>query len=101
SIGYLKLSEYECHINDLLFNDSYIKLKHTKACVIIYPDSNWDTLFMFDNHGAFADDALLVSQMNMGNGTKMSLLHNSIKPDGSPHIMIYIDDKGVVRPKGI
>ncbi|CAG8508737.1 20531_t:CDS:2, partial [Racocetra persica] len=42
SIRYLKLSEYEYHINDLLPNDSHIKLKYTKAYVIIYPGLNRD-----------------------------------------------------------
>ncbi|CAG8485078.1 5056_t:CDS:2 [Cetraspora pellucida] len=104
SIERLKLSEYERRINDLLPDDSHLKLKHTKTCVIIYPGSNWDALFMFDNrsnHGAFANNALMVSQMNMSDGTKMPLLHNNTKPDGSIHVMTYIDDKDVVRPKDI
>ncbi|CAG8742459.1 16846_t:CDS:2, partial [Racocetra persica] len=33
--------------------------------------------------------------------TKMLLLHNDIKPDGSPYVMTYIDDKDVVKPKRI
>ncbi|CAG8512942.1 4101_t:CDS:2, partial [Racocetra persica] len=100
SIGCLKLSEYERCVNDLLPDDSHIKLKHTKACIIIYPGSNQNAQFIFDNssnHSVFAKDALLVSQMNMGDGTKMPLLHNSIKPDGSLHIMTYIDDKEIIE----
>ncbi|CAG8550824.1 9778_t:CDS:2 [Cetraspora pellucida] len=37
----------------------------------------------------------------MADGTKMSLLHNGTKPDGSIYVMTYIDDKGVMRPKEI
>ncbi|CAG8719141.1 33845_t:CDS:2 [Racocetra persica] len=128
SIGRLKLSGYERYINGLLPDDSDLKLKHTEACVIIYPGSNRDgwwtcndlinqlteraipiferthpnkiALFMFDNssnHGAFADDALLVSRINMGDGTKMPLLRDGTKPDGSTHVMTYIDDKGLIK----
>ncbi|CAG8758742.1 9837_t:CDS:2, partial [Dentiscutata erythropus] len=52
------------------------------------------TLFMFDNssnHGSFAEDTLLVSQMGMGDGTKKPLLRNGVKPDGTEHIMTYVD----------
>ncbi|CAG8761877.1 20341_t:CDS:1, partial [Racocetra persica] len=61
-------------------------------------------LFMFDNssnYGSFAKDALLVSQMGMKNGTQKPLLHDYTMPDGSKHIMTYIDNANVKRPKGI
>ncbi|CAG8742274.1 332_t:CDS:2 [Cetraspora pellucida] len=35
----------------------------------------------------------------MSGDTKMPLLRNGTKPDGSIHVMTYIDDKNVVRPK--
>ncbi|CAG8614184.1 6496_t:CDS:2 [Cetraspora pellucida] len=85
SIGCLKLSEHDHHINSLLPDDSCLKLKHTKACITIYPGSNQDALFMFDNssnHSAFANNALLVLRINIKDGTKMPLLHNGIKLDG-------------------
>ncbi|CAG8479888.1 21061_t:CDS:2 [Cetraspora pellucida] len=114
SIGCLKLSEYECTINNLL--SDYMCLKYTKACITIHPDVNrdgwWTTdnlveqiaLFMFDhssNYSSFAEDALLVTQMGMRNGTKKPLLRNCVKPDVTEHIMTYVDNNGVVRPKGI
>jgi hypothetical protein len=61
-------------------------------------------LFMFDNssnHNAFADDALLVSRINMKDGGKQPLLRNGIMPDGSPHIMTFMDTDGIIKPKGI
>ncbi|CAG8830738.1 8401_t:CDS:2, partial [Racocetra persica] len=61
-------------------------------------------LFMFDNssnYDSFAEDALLVSQIGMKDGTKKLLLHDNTMPDGSKHIMIYIDNANVKRPKGI
>ncbi|CAG8500799.1 16122_t:CDS:2, partial [Racocetra persica] len=102
SIRCLKLSDYKIGINDLL-PDSMC-LKYIKAGVAIYLDINHDALFMFDNssnHGSFAEDALLVSQMGMKDGTKKLLLRDSTMPDGSKHIMIYIDNANVKRPKGI
>ncbi|CAG8511608.1 16605_t:CDS:2 [Racocetra persica] len=59
---------------------------------------------MFDNssnYGSFAKDALLVSQMGMKDSTKKLLLHDDTMPDGSKHIIIYIDNANVKRPKGI
>ncbi|CAG8841161.1 2324_t:CDS:2, partial [Racocetra persica] len=61
-------------------------------------------LFMFDNssnHGSFAEDALLVLQIGIKDGTKKPLLRDSTMPDGSKHIMTYIDNANVKRPKGI
>ncbi len=61
-------------------------------------------LFMFDNssnHNAYANDALVVSRMNLKDGGKQSLLHNGKMPDGSPHIMTFIDADGITKPKGI
>ena len=59
---------------------------------------------MFDNscnHNAFADDALVVSRMNMKDGRKQSLLCDGKMPDGSPHIMTFTDVDDTVKPKGI
>ncbi|CAG8794636.1 9975_t:CDS:1, partial [Cetraspora pellucida] len=59
---------------------------------------------MFDNssnHKKFADNALLVSQIGMSDGTKKPLLRDGIKPDGSQHIMTYVDANGTIKPKGI
>ncbi|CAG8573952.1 26168_t:CDS:2, partial [Racocetra persica] len=61
-------------------------------------------LFMFDNssnYGSFADDALLVLQIDMKDGTKKLLLRDDIMPDSSKHIMTYINNANVKRPKGI
>ncbi|CAG8829930.1 10167_t:CDS:2, partial [Cetraspora pellucida] len=61
-------------------------------------------LFMFDNssnHSSFAEDALLVSQMGMKDSTKKPLLRDGTMPDGSKHIMTYIDNANIKRPKGI
>jgi hypothetical protein len=61
-------------------------------------------LFMFDNscnHNAFADDALVVSRMNMKDGGKQPLLRNGKMSDGSPHVMTFVDIDDVVKPKGI
>ncbi|CAG8505496.1 4897_t:CDS:2 [Racocetra persica] len=72
-----KLSDYEIGINDLLPDSMH--LKYTEAGVTIYPGLNRDTLFMFDNssnHGLFAEDALLVLQIDMKDGTKKPLLHD-------------------------
>ncbi|CAG8630666.1 13096_t:CDS:1, partial [Racocetra persica] len=59
---------------------------------------------MFDNssnYSLFAEDALLVSQMGMKDGTKKPLLCDDTMPDGSKHIMTYIDNANVKRPKEI
>ncbi|CAG8786095.1 28425_t:CDS:2, partial [Racocetra persica] len=37
----------------------------------------------------------------MRNGTKKLLLRDSKKPDGSEHIIIYIDSNGIIRSKEI
>ena len=59
---------------------------------------------MFDNscnHNAFADDALVVSRMNMKDGGKQPLLRNGQMPDSSSHSMTFVDSDGVTKPKGI
>ncbi|CAG8845099.1 34464_t:CDS:2, partial [Racocetra persica] len=102
SIGRLKLSDYEIGINDLLSDSMH--LKYTKAGIAIYPSINRDALFIFDNssnYGLFAEDALLVSQIGMKDGTKKLLLHDDTMSDSSKHIMIYIDNADVKRSKGI
>ncbi|CAG8495960.1 28077_t:CDS:2 [Racocetra persica] len=61
-------------------------------------------LFMFDNssnYSSFAEDALLVSQIGMKDGTKKLLHNNNTMSDSSKHIIIYIDNANVKRPKGI
>ena len=62
------------------------------------------TLFMFDNscnHNAFADDILVVSRMNIKDGGKQPLLCNDRMPDGSPHVIIFMDVDSIVKPKSI
>jgi hypothetical protein len=61
-------------------------------------------LFMFDNscnHNAYAEDALVVSRMNLKDGGKQPLLRNGKMPDGSPHNLTFVDVDGVTKPKGI
>src|SRR2546421_2224379 len=61
-------------------------------------------LFMFDNscnHTAYTEDALVVSRMNLKDGGKQPLLRNGKMPDGSPHIMTFIDADSITKPKGI
>ncbi|CAG8474429.1 7366_t:CDS:2 [Racocetra persica] len=102
SIGRLKLSNYEIGINNLLPDSMH--LKYTKAGIAIYSGINRDALFMFDNssnYGLFAEDALLVSQMDIKDGTKKLLLYDDTMSDGSKHIMIYIDNANVKRSKRI
>ncbi|CAG8790085.1 4541_t:CDS:1, partial [Cetraspora pellucida] len=53
------------------------------------------------NYKKFADNALLVLQINMSNGTKKPLLHNDIKSDGSQHIMTYVNANDTIKPKEI
>ncbi|CAG8761167.1 22541_t:CDS:1, partial [Cetraspora pellucida] len=77
-----------------------------KYAILIFEQTHSDkiALFMFDNssnHGSFAKDALLVSQMGMGDSTKKLLLHNDVKPDNTKHIMTYVDMNSEIRPKGI
>jgi hypothetical protein len=47
-------------------------------------------LFIFDNssnHNAMAEDALIVSRMNLKDGGRQPLLRNGKMPDGTPHIL--------------
>jgi len=130
SIGRLRLSEEDCSTNDLLpdgeqlvytdacitmypgtnrdgwwKNEDVVKQVKERAIPIFertHPGKV--ALFMFDNscnHNAFADDALVVSRMNMKDGGKQPLLRDGKMPDGSPHIMTFTDVDGVVKPKGI
>ncbi|CAG8836145.1 20011_t:CDS:2, partial [Gigaspora margarita] len=115
TIGQLCLSQEEKEAKDSLPNSE--RLLYTNAYVIVYPEVSERAipifkrmnpekvaLFMFDNscnHNAFAEDALLVSQMNMKDRGKRPLLHDSRMPDGSNHIMIFVDQDNKVKPKGI
>ncbi|CAG8806572.1 5875_t:CDS:2, partial [Racocetra persica] len=107
SIRRLKLSDYEIGINGLLPDSMHLKYTEAVECAIpIFERThpNKIALFMFDNssnHGSFAEDALLVSQIGMKDGTKKPLLRDGTMPDGSKHIMTYIDNANVKRPKGI
>ena len=59
---------------------------------------------MFDNscnHNVFAEDALMVSRINIKDSGKQLLLRNGKMPDGSPHIMTFTDVDSVVKSKGI
>jgi len=59
---------------------------------------------MFDNscnYNAFADNALIVSRMNIKNGEKQPLLRNSIMLDSLPHSMIFTDVNSIIKPKSI
>jgi hypothetical protein len=130
SIGRLRLSEEDRSTNDLLpdgerliyteacitmypdtnrdgwwTNQDVIKQVKERAIPIFertHPGKV--ALFMFDNscnHNAFADDALVVSRMNMKDGGKQPLLRNGKMSDGSPHVMTFVDIDDVVKPKGI
>ncbi|CAG8790214.1 32521_t:CDS:2, partial [Racocetra persica] len=130
SIGHLKLSDYEISINDLLPDSMHLKYTKAGIAIYpgincngwwicddlvnqvveyaipIFEQThpNKIALFMFDNssnYGSFAEDTLLVLQMGMKDGTKKLLLRDDTMPDGSKHIMIYIDNANVERPKGI
>ena len=43
----------------------------------------------------------MVSRINMKDGGKQPFLHNGKMPDGSPHIITFIDSNGVIKLKGI
>ncbi|CAG8722700.1 15275_t:CDS:1, partial [Cetraspora pellucida] len=43
-------------------------------------------------YNAYADDALVVSQMNLKDGGKQSLLRDEKMPDGSVHVIIFVDE---------
>ncbi|CAG8721551.1 29625_t:CDS:1, partial [Racocetra persica] len=130
SIGRLKLLDYEIGINDLLPDSMHLKYTKAGIAIYlgINRDGWWTcddlvnqvvecaipiferthpnkiALFMFDNssnYGSFAEDALLVSQMGMKDGTKKLLLHDDTMPNGSKYIMIYIDNANIKRPKKI
>ena len=53
------------------------------------------------NHNAFAEDALVVLRMNIKDGGKQLLLCNSKMLNGSPHIMMFVNIDGNIKPKGI
>jgi len=130
SIGRLRLSEEDCSTNNLLpdgerlvyteacvtmypgtnrdgwwTNKDVVKQVKERAIPIFertHPGKV--AMFMFDNscnHNAFADDALVVSRMNLKDGGKQPLLRDGKMPDGSPHIMTFMDVDGVKKPKGI
>jgi len=86
-------------------NDDVIKQVTEKAIPIFertHPGKV--ALFMFDNscnHAAFADDALIVSCMNLKDGGKQPLLRDGKMPDCSPHILTFVDVDGVTKLKGI
>jgi hypothetical protein len=130
SIGRLRLSREDQAANDLLpdherlmhtdacvvihpgsnrdgwwTNDDVIK-QVTEKTIPIFERTHPGkvALFMFDNscnHAAFADDALIVSRMNLKDGGKQPLLRDGQMPDGSPHILTFVDVDGVTKPKGI
>ena len=59
---------------------------------------------MFDNscnHNAYAENALVVLQMNLKDSNKQLLLCNGKMPDGSPHNLTFVDVDGITKPKGI
>jgi hypothetical protein len=61
-------------------------------------------IFAFDNSSnlhEFADDAFLVSKMNLGPGGNQSILRDGMLPDGMPQQMWTFDDKGNKIAKGI
>jgi hypothetical protein len=130
SVGRLGLSEEECRINESLpSNEQLVHTKAcvtiypginrdgwwknqdivnqvVERAIPIFEriHSGKTALFMFDNssnHNAYADDALVISRMNMKDGGKQPLLRNGKMPDGSPHIMIFTDIDGTIKPKGI
>ncbi|CAG8654420.1 14932_t:CDS:2, partial [Cetraspora pellucida] len=120
TIGQLCLSQEEKEANDLLPDNEC--LPYTDACIIWTNEDGIKqvseraisiferthprkvALFMFDNscnHNSFAEDALLVSQMNMKDGGKRPLLHNGRMCNSSIHIMTFVDQDNKVKPKGI
>ncbi|CAG8798766.1 9870_t:CDS:2, partial [Cetraspora pellucida] len=130
SIGCLQLSEEECAINNSLLNNEQLiyteacvvmhsgtnhngwwtskdLIKQISECaILIFEQTHLGkvALFLFDNscnYNAFADNALVVTRINMKDGSKQPLLRNGQKPDGSTHIMMFTDIDGVVKPKGI
>lgn len=130
SIGRLQLSEEECIINNslpdgerLVYTEACVTMypgtnrdgwwtskdvvKQVKERAIpIFERTHPGkvALFMFDNscnHNAFAEDALIVSRMNIKDGGKQPLLRNGKMPDGSPHVMTFTDVDGTIKPKGI
>ena len=102
---------------------------YTEACVTMYNRDGWWTnkdvvkqvkeraipifehthpgkvaMFMFDNscnHTAYAEDALVVSRMNLKDGGKQPLLRNGKMPDESPHNLTFGDVDSVTKPKSI
>jgi hypothetical protein len=130
SIGRLRLSEEERIANDLLSNGEQLEhteacvIMHPGSnrdgwwtnqdlikqvvdrAIPIFEQTHPGkvALFMFDNssnHNAYADDALVVSRMNLKDGGKQPLLRDGKMPDGSPHTMTFMDADGITKPKGI
>ncbi len=59
---------------------------------------------MFDNscnHNTYAEDALVVSWMNLKDGGKQLLLRNNKMSNGSSHNLTFVDVDGITKPKGI
>ncbi|CAG8752763.1 5291_t:CDS:2, partial [Cetraspora pellucida] len=94
SIGCLQFSEEKCAINDLLPDDE--QLIYTETCVVMHAGTNYNG---YCNYNAFADNALVVTRMNMKDGSKQPLLCDGQKPNSSIHIMIFTDIDSVVKPK--
>ncbi|CAG8741395.1 9333_t:CDS:2 [Cetraspora pellucida] len=107
SIRHFQLSEEECAINDSLPDDEWlIYTEVSKRAIPIFERTHLGKidLFLFDNscnYNAFADDALVVTRMNMKDSGKQPLLCNGQKPDGLTHFMTFTDIDGVVKLKGI
>ncbi|CAG8467208.1 5918_t:CDS:2 [Scutellospora calospora] len=118
SIGHLCLSEEDKVMNDLLpnderipYNEAYVTHKDFMKQVVeraipifeqMHPGKT--ALFMFDNscsHNAYANDALVVLQMNLKDEGKQPLLRDGKMPDSSVHIMTFVDEDGIKKPKGI
>ncbi|CAG8804668.1 14990_t:CDS:1, partial [Cetraspora pellucida] len=59
-------------------------------------------LFMFDNscsHNAYANNALVISQMNLKDRGKQSLFRDRKIPDDSVYIMTFVDKNSIKKPK--
>ena len=59
---------------------------------------------MFDNscnHSAYADNALVVSQMNLKDSSKQLFLCDRKMFDSSPYTLTFINANGLMKPKGI
>ncbi|CAG8529325.1 21463_t:CDS:2 [Cetraspora pellucida] len=113
TIGQLCLSQEEKEANDLFSNNKH--LPYTNAYVVkqvseraipIFKRTHPGKVvfFIFDNscnHNSFAEDVLLVTQINIKNEEKRLFLCNDRMHNSSIHIIIFVNQNNKVKPKGI